>query len=42
MEGARNYLSGVVEADLANGHGRVFVQVRPWGVNYLDIVLFVA
>ena len=35
-------MAGVVEADLARGHGGGFVQVGEWGVDYCDVGFFVA
>ena len=33
---------GVFKADLADGHASIFFQVRPWGVDDVDVVFFVA
>ena len=37
-----SYFSGIVKAYLAGGHGGGFVEVGPGGVDYGDVIFFVA
>ena len=36
------YFSGIVKANLTGGHGGCFVEVGPGGVDYCDVIFFVA
>lgn len=40
-EGGR-YFSGVVETNLTGCHGGCFVEIGPGGVDYCDVIFFVA